>query len=61
MTLPIKKPDQHRLNNPPADKLQYVWIGHATTLVQTDGFNILTGNNFDQRFLLPCSGSISQH
>jgi N-acyl-phosphatidylethanolamine-hydrolysing phospholipase D len=35
--------------NPPADKPQITWIGHATVLVQYHGINILTDPMFSER------------
>lgn len=48
-TLPIIKPDPQALLNPPSDKIQIMWIGHATVLVQIDGMNILTDPIFSDR------------
>ena len=39
--LPVVKADTHALQNPPEDRIQVTWIGHATVLVQMDGLNIL--------------------
>lgn len=47
--LPVKKPDAESLQNPPKDKIQFVWIGHASFLVQMDGINILTDPVFSHR------------
>lgn len=45
-TLPVKTPDQSVLNDPPADKIQYMWIGHASVLYQMGGWNLLSGKNY---------------
>lgn len=45
--LPVLKPDKVTLDSPPDDAVQVTWIGHATVLVQMDGFNILTDPVFN--------------
>ncbi|KAK3106132.1 hypothetical protein FSP39_013372 [Pinctada imbricata] len=47
--LPVEKPDFDKLRAPPSDKIQVVWIGHATVLVQLDGITILADPIFSQR------------
>lgn len=47
-TLPIRSIDTARLSEPPPDKLQATWIGHATILVQFDGISILTDPIFGE-------------
>ncbi|CAD5126212.1 DgyrCDS14382 [Dimorphilus gyrociliatus] len=46
---PVLKPDVKILENPPTDKIQFVWIGHATFLIQMEGLNILTDPVFSHR------------
>jgi len=40
-TLPVIKPDLNLLSNPPKDKIQTMWIGHATAFFQFDGLNVI--------------------
>lgn len=47
--LPVLKPDDEKLENPPKDKIQFVWIGHASFLIQMEGVNILTDPVFSHR------------
>jgi len=47
--LPVIQTDLNLLQNPPRDKIQIAWIGHASLLVQMDGFNILTDPIFAER------------
>ena len=39
--LPVLDIDHQKLDNPPEDKIQVTWIGHASVLVQWDGWNVL--------------------
>lgn len=41
-TLPILTPDLDKLRSPPKDKVQLMWVGHASILVQFDGLTVLT-------------------
>ena len=45
----IVEPDLESIYNPPNDKIQVTWIGHATFLVQFHGLNILTDPVFGNR------------
>lgn len=45
----VVKPDWNLIHNPPKDKLQVTWLGHATVLVQLDGFNAITDPVFSER------------
>lgn len=38
-----------QLRNPPMDKIQLTWMGHASILIQVDGCTILTDPVFSQR------------
>ena len=40
--LPLIGIDRGKLDQPPKDKVQVMWIGHATVLVQFDGITVLT-------------------
>lgn len=42
-------PDLTRIANPPADRIQVTWIGHATFLIQVAGRNFLTDPIFSER------------
>jgi len=46
---PIASVDWNALRNPPKDKIQSTWIGHATTFVQMGGYNIITDPIFSKR------------
>ncbi|KAL4234212.1 hypothetical protein ACF0H5_005865 [Mactra antiquata] len=49
-TLPvISPPNIEKLNNPPEDKVQLMWVGHASVLVQFDGISVLTDPIWGQR------------
>ena len=48
MTLPLV-PAAPEIHAPPADKLLYTWIGHATGMVQLDGITVLTDPIFSDR------------
>jgi N-acyl-phosphatidylethanolamine-hydrolysing phospholipase D len=47
--LPVLDLDSQRLENPPKDKIQVTWIGHASVLVQWDGWNVLADPIFSER------------
>lgn len=52
--LPVHKIDKNgkeKLEKPPNDAIQFMWIGHATFLVQFDGLTVLA----DPVFLYRCS------
>lgn len=38
----VEEVQLHKLKEPPADGIQILWIGHATLLVQIEGYNIIT-------------------
>ncbi|KAK9804032.1 hypothetical protein WJX73_005242 [Symbiochloris irregularis] len=46
---PVHTPEAAALANPPGDRIQAVWIGHATLLVQMDGLTFLTDPIFSER------------
>lgn len=48
-TLPIVKPDNEKMQNPPQSGVQVMWIGHASVLVQIDGISVLTDPVFSAR------------
>ncbi|XP_029652089.1 N-acyl-phosphatidylethanolamine-hydrolyzing phospholipase D isoform X1 [Octopus sinensis] len=48
-TLPVITPDLQELADPPKEGIRYMWLGHATTLVQLDGVTILTDPVFSER------------
>ncbi|XP_067683792.1 N-acyl-phosphatidylethanolamine-hydrolyzing phospholipase D-like [Haliotis asinina] len=48
-TLPIIKPNFEEFCIPPTTGVRYMWIGHASTLVQVDGVTILTDPIFSNR------------
>ncbi len=39
---PCVAPDLARIAGPPADAMQFTWVGHSTWLIQVGGLNILT-------------------
>eukprot|EP01122_Echinamoeba_exundans_P013626 TRINITY_DN5984_c0_g1_i1.p1 TRINITY_DN5984_c0_g1~~TRINITY_DN5984_c0_g1_i1.p1 ORF type:complete len:406 (+),score=70.06 TRINITY_DN5984_c0_g1_i1:212-1429(+) len=47
--LPVLKPDWEKINNPPKDAIQAMWIGHASFLVQMQGLNFLTDPVWSER------------
>eukprot|EP01116_Phalansterium_solitarium_P003886 TRINITY_DN1471_c0_g1_i2.p1 TRINITY_DN1471_c0_g1~~TRINITY_DN1471_c0_g1_i2.p1 ORF type:complete len:329 (+),score=21.12 TRINITY_DN1471_c0_g1_i2:49-1035(+) len=47
--LPVVPIDWAKLRNPPADKVQCTWIGHASFLIQMCGINLLTDPVFCNR------------
>ena len=47
--LPLKSIDHEKINNPPKDKMQVTWLGHASVLVQWDGWNVLADPIFSHR------------
>ena len=55
-SLPLEKVDYTKLkeyflpkNNENNDSIQYTWLGHASSLIQIDGFNILTDPVYSDR------------
>ncbi|XP_052818108.1 N-acyl-phosphatidylethanolamine-hydrolyzing phospholipase D-like [Mya arenaria] len=46
---PVLDYDFQKVNNPPQDKIQITWIGHATVLVQIEGMNILADPVFSEK------------
>jgi len=46
---PSVKPDFNRIRQPPKDKIQATWVGHASFLIQMDDTNILTDPIFSER------------
>jgi len=49
LRLPVIPIQWDRLRNPPADKIQVTWIGHASFFVQMCGVNYLTDPVFSHR------------
>ena len=47
--LPVRKPSQEALANPPANKMQVTWLGHASVLTQWDKWNVLCDPIFSER------------
>jgi len=47
--LPLAGDTAKRLAEPPASGLRVTWLGHSTTLVEIDGFRILTDPNWSER------------
>ena len=47
--LPVLPVNKDKLENPPKDKVQVTWIGHASVLVQWDGWNVLADPIFSKR------------
>ncbi len=47
--LPVRKPDLDALAAPPADRVQATWLGHASVLVQWDGWTVLADPIFSER------------
>ena len=47
--LPVHQPDRSALTSPPAGKVQVTWLGHASVLVQCDGWCILADPLFSER------------
>jgi N-acyl-phosphatidylethanolamine-hydrolysing phospholipase D len=41
--------DWNHLQNPPVDKIQLTWLGHASVLMQVQGCNVVTDPVFSQR------------
>ncbi|CAJ1948429.1 unnamed protein product [Cylindrotheca closterium] len=48
-TFPVQTLDWELIKTMPPQKMAVTWIGHATCLVQLDGFNILTDPIFSKR------------
>jgi N-acyl-phosphatidylethanolamine-hydrolysing phospholipase D len=47
--LPVFEPDRAALESPPAGKVQVTWLGHASVLVQCDGWTMLADPLFSER------------
>ena len=47
--LPLMQLDKRRLESPERGSMQVTWIGHASVLVQFDGWNILSDPIFSRR------------
>jgi N-acyl-phosphatidylethanolamine-hydrolysing phospholipase D len=47
--LPVLTPDPQALQSPPADLMQATWLGHASVLVQWDGWSVLADPIFSHR------------
>ncbi len=47
--LPLKKINHEKINYPPQDQMQVTWLGHASVLVQWDGWNVLADPIFSHR------------
>lgn len=47
--LPVLTPDREALCNPPSGKMAVTWLGHACTLTQFDGWNVLADPIFSHR------------
>jgi N-acyl-phosphatidylethanolamine-hydrolysing phospholipase D len=47
--LPVVRPNKENLINPPANEVQVTWLGHASVLVQFDGWNVLADPLFSER------------
>ena len=55
-SLPLEKVNYTKLkeyfltkNNNSNNEIQYTWMGHASSLIQFDGFNILTDPVYSER------------
>lgn len=46
---PSVEPDYDAINHPDPDTIQVTWVGHATFLIQVDGYNIITDPAFSYR------------
>ena len=46
---PVLTPDAEALNSPPADRVQVTWLGHASVLVQWEGWSVLADPIFSER------------
>jgi len=47
--LPIEAINDQRFATPPAGGIRITWLGHATILVEIDGYRILTDPHFSER------------
>eukprot|EP01068_Selenidium_serpulae_P010295 Selendium_serpulae@DN5424_c0_g2_i4.p2 len=47
--LPVRTPAASELANPPHNQVAVTWLGHASVLVQWEGWSILTDPVFSQR------------
>ena len=47
--LPVLPIDKDKLENPPQNKMQVTWLGHASVLVQWDGWNVVADPIFSHR------------